>query len=67
MVANISETAVLAEACFALPGFAFASSASMVTTLLPSLASSTLLVESSYLAHLVIERAKILRILPASN
>ena len=51
MVANVSAAAVSAENCFALPGFAFASPASMVMTLLLALALSTLLVESTYFAH----------------
>ena len=58
---------VLAAACFALPGFAFASSASMVMTLSSSLASSTSLVVSSSFANSVMEQAKILRSSPASD
>ena len=67
MVANVSAAAVSAEACFALPGFTFASSSSIVTTLLLSLTSSASLVESASNAHSVMERAKILRSLPASD
>ena len=37
MVANVSAAAVLAEACFTLPGFALASTASITTMLLLSL------------------------------
>ena len=58
---------VLAEACFSLPGFAFASLASMVMMISLSLDSSALLVVSYSFAHSVMELAKILRSLPVSN
>ena len=55
------------ESCFALPGFALDSAASIVTTLSSSLASYALLEESASDAHSVMERSKILRSLPASD
>ena len=64
VVANVSVAAILAEACFALPGF-LASAASIVTTLSSSLASSASLEESTSDAQSVMERAKILRSSPA--
>ena len=67
MVANVSATAVFLEACFALPGFTLASTASIVTTLSSPLASSALLEESASGAHYMMERAKILRRSPASD
>ena len=65
MVTNVSAAAVSAEACFALPGFALTSAASIVTTLLPSLASSASLEESASDANSVMDRSKILRSSPA--
>ena len=67
MVANFLAAAVLAEACFALPGFSLASAASIVRTLSLSLASSASLEESAPDAHSVMERTKILRSSPASD
>ena len=60
MVVNILVAAVSTEACFALHGF-LASAASIVTTLSSSLALSSLLEESAFDAHSVMERAKIFR------
>ena len=56
---------VLSAACFDLPGFAFASLASIMMTLLSKLASSAWLVVSSSFAHSVMERSKVLRNSPA--
>ena len=53
MVVNVLETTY-----FVLPRFAFASTASIVTTLSLSLASSALLLVSSSFAHSVLEREK---------
>ena len=63
LVVNIS-----AAACFDLPAFAnFASTASMVMTLLSSLSSPAPLVVFSAFAHSAMEWAKIFRSSPASN
>ena len=61
MVANVLAAAVSAEACFALPDFALASAASIAITILLSLTSFSLLEESAFDAHSVMERAKIFR------
>ena len=66
MVANVLAVAVLAETCFALPGFV-ASAASTVTTLSSPLASSASLEESASETHSVMERAKIFRSSPSSD
>ena len=66
IVANVLATTVSAEACFAIP-VVLASTASIVTTILSSLASLALLEESASDAHSVMERAKIFRSLPASD
>ena len=64
VVANVSVAAILAEACFALPGF-LASAASIVMTLSSLLASSASLKDSVSDAYSVMERAKIFRSSPA--
>ena len=66
MVANVLAAAVLAEALFDLPGF-LASAASIVTKLSLPLSLSSLLEESAFDAHSVMERAKIFRSSLASD